>query len=199
MLRVTSAKILVQVASDSDFISLWTASSPVNTGYLELGEDAKHYLNSNAFRQSGQLYWDREINFIEVWNCILGWSPVMRDKPVIGLPTKWRICKIMKDFAIVTNGTRKSSIEGGIRRNAICYSTWNEIQTLEMQSYPCTAAILSAILEFVIRFLLNIYNWCPVSLRTIQWKNEVSTLINGWVTANYSVSRPQFCPPSWYL
>ena len=28
-------------------------------------------------------------------------------------------------------------------------------------------------------------------------KNEVSILINGWVTANYSVSRPPFCPPSW--
>ena len=26
-------------------------------------------------------------------------------------------------------------------------------------------------------------------------KNEVSILINGWVTANYSVSRPPFCPP----
>ena len=24
-------------------------------------------------------------------------------------------------------------------------------------------------------------------------------LINGWVTANYSVSRPPFCPPSWNL
>ena len=30
-------------------------------------------------------------------------------------------------------------------------------------------------------------------------KNEVSILINGWVTANYSVSRPSFCPPSWNL
>ena len=43
------------------------------------------------------------------------------------------------------------------------------------------------------------YNWCPVSLRTIQWKNEVSILINGWVTAKYSVSRPPFCSPSWNL
>ena len=57
---------------------------------------------------------------------------------------------------------------------------------------PCTAAILFAILEFVIRFVSNFYNWCPVSLRTIQWKNEVSVLINDWVTANYSVSRPPF-------
>ena len=29
--------------------------------------------------------------------------------------------------------------------------------------------------------------------------NEVSILINGWVTANYSVSRPPFCSPSWHL
>ena len=32
-----------------------------------------------------------------------------------------------------------------------------------------TAAILYAILEFVIRFVSNLYNWCPVWLRTIQW------------------------------
>ena len=30
-------------------------------------------------------------------------------------------------------------------------------------------------------------------------KNEVSILINGWVTANYSVSQSPFCPPSWNL
>ena len=57
----------------------------------------------------------------------------------------------------------------------------------------------SAILEFVIGFLSNFYNWCPMSLRTIRWKNEVSILINGWVTVKYSVSRPPFCPPSWNL
>ena len=38
-----------------------------------------------------------------------------------------------------------------------------------------------------------------LSLRTIQWKNKVSILINDWVTANYSVSQPPFCPPSWNL
>ena len=43
-------------------------------------------------------------------------------------------------------------MEAGIRRNLICYNTCNEIETLEIQSYSCTAAILSAILEFVIRF-----------------------------------------------
>ena len=53
------------------------------------------------------------------------------------------------------------------------------------------AAILSAILEFVIRFVSNFYNSCELSLRTTV-KNEVSILINGWVTANYSVSRPPF-------
>ena len=30
-------------------------------------------------------------------------------------------------------------------------------------------------------------------------KNEVSVLINHWITANYSVSRPPFCPTSWNL
>ena len=30
-------------------------------------------------------------------------------------------------------------------------------------------------------------------------KNEVSILINGWVTANYSVSQLPFCSPSWDL
>ena len=64
---------------------------------------------------------------------------------------------------------------------------------------PLYGAILSAILEFVIQFVSNFYNWCPVSLRTIQWKNEVSALINGWIIANYIVSRLPFCPPSWNL
>ena len=61
------------------------------------------------------------------------------------------------------------------------------------------AAILSAILEFVIGFVSNLYNWCALSLRTIQWKNKVFILLNCWVTANYSVSRPPFCSPSWNL
>ena len=60
-----------------------------------------------------------------------------------------------------------------------------------------TAGIFSAILEFVIRFVSNYQNRCLVSLRTIRRKNEVSILISGRVTANYSVSRPPFCPPSW--
>ena len=74
------------------------------------------------------------------------------------------------------------------------------------------------------RIVSNFYESCALSLRTIQWKNgicyrisvkllqlmcavithnsvknEVSILINGWVIANYSVSWPQFCPPSWNL
>ena len=28
-------------------------------------------------------------------------------------------------------------------------------------------------------------------------KNEISILINGWVTVNYCVLQPPFCPPSW--
>ena len=64
---------------------------------------------------------------------------------------------------------------------------------------PCTAAILSAILKFVIWFVSNCYSWCALSLRTIQRKNEVSILINSWARATYSVSRPPFCPPSWNL
>ena len=39
-------------------------------------------------------------------------------------------------------------------------------------------AILSAILDFVFGFVSNFCNWCALSLRTIQWKNEVSILIN---------------------
>ena len=42
-------------------------------------------------------------------------------------------------------------------------------------------------LKFVILFATNFYNWCLVSLRIIDWKNEDAILINGWVTANYSV------------
>ena len=95
--------------------------------------------------------------------------------------------------------TRKLSVEAGIRRNAISYTTWNEIETLEIQTCICTAAILSAISEFVFRFVSNFCNWCPVSLRTIQWTNEVSILINCWVIAKYRVSRPPFCPPFWNL
>ena len=64
---------------------------------------------------------------------------------------------------------------------------------------PYTAAILSAIFEFVIGFVSNFYNSCALSLRTIPHKNEVSVLINDGVTANYSVSRRPFCPPSWKL
>ena len=45
----------------------------------------------------------------------------------------------------------------------------------------------------------NFYCWCALSLRTNEWKMEVSILINGWVTANYSVSRPPFCSPYWNL
>ena len=62
-----------------------------------------------------------------------------------------------------------------------------------------TSAILSAILQFVTWFVSNLYNWCVLSLYTISWKNEVSTLINGRATVNYSVSRPPFRPPSWNL
>ena len=40
---------------------------------------------------------------------------------------------------------------------------------------------------------------CAVIMHNSVKKNEVSILINGWVTANYSVSRPPFCSPSWNL
>ena len=150
--------------------------------------------------------------------------------------------------------TRKPSIEAGIRRNAICYSTWNEIWTLEIQpqpcrssclaeavlvimlrraikrrlislspsseslapssdsllnptktfdmllpTLPCTAVILSAILEFVIGFVSNFYTHVRCHYAQFSEKNEVSILINGWVTANYSASQSPFCPPSWNL
>ena len=59
------------------------------------------------------------------------------------------------------------------------------------QIWCFTAFILSAVLEFVMKFASNIYNLCSLSFHTIQWKT-LSILINGWVTANYSVSRPLF-------
>ena len=66
------------------------------------------------------------------------------------------------------------------------------------QFWCFTAAILSAILEFVMKFASNVYNWCSLSFPTIPW-NTVSILINGWVTANYSVSRPLLWRSSWNL
>ena len=63
---------------------------------------------------------------------------------------------------------------------------------LNAATLPCAAAILSAILKFVIGFVSNFYNSCALSLPTSQWKNEVSILKNGWVTVNYSVSQPPF-------
>ena len=77
-------------------------------------------------------------------------------------------------YSYLLDITRKPSIEAGIRRNAISYPTWNELWTHAIQPYPCSAAILSAILEFVIRFVSNFYNWCSVSLRTSQWKKTKS-------------------------
>ena len=107
---------------------------------------------------------------------------------------------------------------------------------------PCTAAILSAISEFVIGLYQTSTTdvWCHyaqfsekqslcitanysvsrrhyvrhlgicyrICVKLLQLKcdviahnsvkkNEISILINGWFTANYSVSQPPFCPPSW--
>ena len=95
-----------------------------------------------------------------------------------------------------------------IKRHLISLSPSSKSLALSCDSFvnqrnavtlPCTVAILSTILEFVMRFLWNLYNWCPVSLRTIQWKNEFSVLINDWITANYSATWPPFSPPSWNL
>ena len=73
------------------------------------------------------------------------------------------------------------------------------VNPMNAVTLPCTAAILSVILELIIGFVSNFYSWCALSLRTIQRKNEVFILINGWVTANYSVWWRPFCPPSWNL
>ena len=62
----------------------------------------------------------------------------------------------------------------------------------------CTAAILSAIWNCNRICVKLLQLMCAVSTQNSA-KNEVSVLINGWVTANYSVSRPPFCPPSWNL
>ena len=58
---------------------------------------------------------------------------------------------------------------------------------LSLLSYPSPRLeeinkrrILSATLEFVIGFVSNFYNWCPVSLRTIQWKKR-SLYISKWL------------------
>ena len=66
------------------------------------------------------------------------------------------------------------------------------VNPMNAVTLPCTAAILSAIFEFVIGCVKQL-QLCALSLRTIQQKKtEVSVLINGWVTANYSVSQPPF-------
>ena len=89
----------------------------------------------------------------------------------------YRICvKLLKLVCAVTthNSVKKRRLYINKRLN---YSKW----------YCFTAAILSVIFEFVNGYVSIFYNWYPVSLRTIQWKNEVSILINGRVTAKYSV------------
>ena len=89
----------------------------------------------------------------------------------------------------ITILTRNPSTEAGIRRNTICYNTWNEIYMIEIQPS------------------WNLYsNLCQTSTTNVRChysqfteKNEVSILINGWVTANDSISWTSFCPPSWNL
>ena len=44
------------------------------------------------------------------------------------------------------------------------------VNPMNAVTLPCTAAILSAILEFVIGFVLNFYSWSALSLHTIQRK-----------------------------
>ena len=51
-----------------------------------------------------------------------------------------------------------------VKKRSLCINKWLSYSQL----YCFTAAILSAILEFVIGFVSIFYNWCPVSLRTIQ-------------------------------
>ena len=64
----------------------------------------------------------------------------------------------------------------------------------------CTAAILSAILELICnQICVKLLQLMCAVITHNSWKNEVSVLINGWVIANYSVSRPPICPPSWNL
>ena len=78
--------------------------------------------------------------------------------------------------------TRKASVEAGIRE--MQYAIKRSLYINKWLSYSqllcLTAAILSAILEFVIGFASNLYNWCALSLRTIQCKHEVSIIINKW-------------------
>ena len=53
------------------------------------------------------------------------------------------------------------------------------VNTMNAITLPCTAAILSAILEFAIGIVANFYSWCALSLRTIQRK-KLSLYINKW-------------------
>ena len=66
------------------------------------------------------------------------------------------------------------------------------------------------IMRLIVRHFVRYLGICnPICVKLVQLmsgvitqnsvKNEVSILINGWVTANYSVSRPPFCQPSWNL
>ena len=100
-----------------------------------------------------------------------------------------RICvKILKLMCVVIT-------HNSMKKLSVYINKW-----LSYSQLLCvTAAILFPILEFANGYVSIFYNWCSVSLRTIQCKNEVSILINGWITAKYSVSRSSFCPPSWNL
>ena len=52
--------------------------------------------------------------------------------------------------------TTKASVKARIRRNVMCYITWNFLSHLKIS----------------IGYVSNFYNWCALSLRTIQWKTK---------------------------
>ena len=63
------------------------------------------------------------------------------------------------------------------RKRSLYINKWLTYSQLQCFS----AAILSAMLNFVIGFLSNFYNWCVLSLCTIQWKKR-SLYINKWLS-----------------
>ena len=91
---------------------------------------------------------------------------------------------------------KRRLISLSLSSESLAPSSYSIVNPMNAVTLPCAAAILSAILEFLIGFVSNFYSWCALSLRTIQRKYEFSILINSWATAFYRGLRPPFCSPS---
>ena len=117
----------------------------------------------------------------------------------------WIEGKLNKNNDIIIRMVRKASVEAGIWRNAICYNTWNELLkwtlinswdtviALHGHHFVRHPGICNPICVKLLQLMTGV-----ITLNSLK-KNEVSILINGWDTANYSVPWSPFCPPSWNL